>query len=134
VKYVECPNDYRKAPGEKSLFPAGGITTCPDWQALMVDLLTTTDLALLNPRRKAFDVNNATVEEQQIRWEFQHMNRATAVLFWFCAETVCPTHHAAYQRRKDLHIQTKLVRKRQKIHDSLEALAAEVKAWARRRS
>lgn len=148
LKYIECPKIYRKAPKEKSIFLAGGITGCPDWQETIVDYLSVADVVLLNPRRKSIDLTNREFEEQQISWEFQHMKRATAILFWFCAETLCPItlfeygkwigankrlflgHHPNYSRRRDLHMQTALVRKRQKIHNNLANLAFEVKTWA----
>jgi hypothetical protein len=147
MKYVECPGVYRRNAREKSLFLGGGITSCPQWQPIMVGLLSDTDLAVLNPRRQQFDVTDPAVEEEQIIWEFRHMERATAILFWFCAETLCPItlfeygkwvtqdkplfvgHHPEYRRRNDLRIQTRLVRRRQKVHDSLEAMAEEVKKW-----
>jgi hypothetical protein len=149
MKYIECPVIYRQAPGEKSLFLAGGITGCPDWQVTMVNLLQNSELALLNPRRKNFDVMDPNIDEQQIRWEFEHLNLATAILFWFCAETLCPIalfeygkwigtskrlfvgHDPGYQRSKDIGIQTELTRNGQRIHDSLDSLAEEVKNWAR---
>ena len=148
MKYIECPAEYRRNRREKSLFLGGGITSCPPWQPSMVGLLGDTNLTVLNPRRQHFDVTDPDIEEEQIRWEFRHLEKATAILFWFCAETLCPItlfeygkwitkdkplfvgHHPAYRRRSDLRIQTGLVRRRQKVHDSLEALAEEIKQWS----
>jgi hypothetical protein len=114
----------------------------------MVGLLSDTNLTVLNPRRQHFDVTDPDIEEEQITWEFRHLEKATAILFWFCAETLCPItlfeygkwitqdkplfvgHHPEYRRRSDLRIQTGLVRRRQKVHDSLEALAEEIKKWS----
>src|SRR5262245_38763526 len=131
MKYVQCPATYRKNSREKSIFLGGGITSCPQWQPIMVDLLKDTNLAVLNPRREHFDVTDPHIEVAQITWEFQHMNKATAIMFWFPCETLCPItlfeygkwitqdkplfigHHPDYQRRNDLHIQTRLIRKGQ---------------------
>lgn len=147
MKYIECPQVYR-AGKQPSLFLGGGITSCPQWQDVMVDLLKELPLVVLNPRRASFDVNNRSMEVAQITWEHRHMQRATAILFWFPCETLCPItlyelgkwvgtekrlfigHHPDYQRRRDLRIQVELVRgKKQKIHDSLERLAKEIRRW-----
>ncbi len=148
MMYIECPTIYRRNPRRKSLFLGGGITSCPPWQPMMVDMLRDTDLIILNPRRAHFDVTDSSVELEQITWEFQHLKKASAIMFWFCAETLCPItlfeygkwvgrdkplfvgHHPDYKRRTDLRIQTALVSRRQKIHDSLEKVAADIKKWA----
>jgi hypothetical protein len=113
----------------------------------MVDLLKDTDLTVLNPRREHFDVTDPKIAFEQIKWEFDHMKKASAILFWFCAETLCPITlfeygkwiagkkplfvgcHPDYQRKVDLEIQTGLVRNCQKIHLSLEDLAEEIHKW-----
>ncbi len=147
MKYIECPKVYRRG-NNVSLFLGGGITSCPQWQPEMVELLKDTNLHLLNPRRAEFDVTNPKIELEQITWEFNHMHRASAILFWFPCETLCPITlfeygkwitqhkplfigcHPDYKRKRDLQIQTKLQRKRQKVHESLESLAKEVIIWA----
>lgn len=73
-----------------TLFLAGGITGCPDWQAEVCHRLVDTGLILLNPRRPDFPVDDPSAAAAQIRWEFEHLGRATARLFWFPAQTVCP--------------------------------------------
>jgi len=81
VRYVEAPLRY-DGPGP-SLFLAGGISGCPDWQADAVDLLRDTPgLTVLNPRRAVFD---ETAAAEQITWEYEHLRRADVVLFWFAA-------------------------------------------------
>lgn len=150
MKYIECPKKYLvKFPNPHlTLFLGGGITNCPPWQDEMVELLKDTDLVLLNPRREKFDITDPTLEKEQIRWEFRHMNLARAIMFWFPMETLCPIalyelgswinfpkklfvgHHPEYQRRRDLRIQIPLARKGQKIHESLAGLAKEIKKWA----
>ena len=39
MKYIECPQVYKKQGRELSVFLAGGITNCPNWQASLVKLL-----------------------------------------------------------------------------------------------
>lgn len=148
MKYIECPNVYTPQRPERSLFLGGGITSCPLWQPVMVDLLKGTDLTLLNPRRKHFDVTDPNIEEEQIRWEYEHLAKASAVMFWFPSETLCPItlfelgkylvsgrrlfigHHPDYQRRRDIRIQVGLERPAQAVHESLPEVAAEIRQWA----
>lgn len=48
VKYVEAPDEFTT--DTKSLFLAGGITGCPNWQHQVVSKLLFTDLTLFNPQ------------------------------------------------------------------------------------
>jgi hypothetical protein len=152
MKYIECPRRYRRRKSDLTIFLGGGITSCPVWQTIMVDLLKDTDVTILNPRREHFDLAEPGIAFKQIKWEFDHMKIASAILFWFCAETLCPITlfeygkwiaqnkplfvgcHPEYQRKNDLLIQTRLVRKRQKIRFKLEDLAQEVRNWAEKSS
>lgn len=145
MKYIECPEIY--SGNEKSLFIAGGITSCQIWQSHLVDLLKDTNLTILNPRRKHFPENNPNIDEEQITWEYEHLKKASAVSFWFPRETLCPITlyelgkqnanqkpifigiHKNYQRKKDIEIQTKLIRPEIKIVYSLENLAEQIKNW-----
>jgi len=144
-QYIEAPQEFRG--GDPSLFLAGGITGCPDWQAEMRELLSGTRLALLNPRRADFPINDPGAAEAQIGWEHRHLRLATAVLFWFSCETMCPIVlyelgawsmtqkalfvgvHPGYARRQDVEIQTRLARPEVKIVNSLRELAAQVLEW-----
>jgi hypothetical protein len=144
MKYVECPNAYQPCVGDRSLYLAGGITGCPDWQQEIVHLLEKTDLVLLNPRRKHFPIDDPTAAESQIRWEHKHLRMADEILLWFPCETLCPIAlyelgawsmtdvliyvgvHPDYRRRMDIEIQTKLTRPNIKIVYSLYELAKQV--------
>lgn len=137
--YVQCPQVYNGH--GRALFLAGGISNCPDWQTEMASRLHDTDWVLLNPRRVDFAMDDPTAAEEQIRWEHAHLRRATAVLFWFPCETLCPITlyelgtwsastkplfiglHPAYQRRQDVEIQTRLSRPDVPIVYSLADLA-----------
>ena len=148
MKYIECPETYEG--NEKSLFLAGGITNCSDWQKELVNMLKEIDLVILNPRRKNYDSKEENIDEKQIKWESEHLNKATAVLFWFTKETLCPITlyelgkksalnkpifigvHPEYARRRDVEIQTKLIRPEIKIVYSLKDLAKQIKDWVRK--
>ncbi len=144
--YIEAPNGYRRTKTAYiSVFLAGGISGCPDWQAEMVDRLRDTSLVLLNPRRADFPIHDPTAAKAQITWEYQHLRKADTILFWFPCETLCPITlyelgawsmtdkplfvgvHPDYQRRQDVEIQTRLVRPDVQMAYSLADLAARVR-------
>ncbi|MEY4531003.1 MAG: hypothetical protein RLZZ156_1724 [Deinococcota bacterium] len=141
MKYIQCPAEANPQPLEKSLFLAGGISNCPDWQSELTTMLENTDWLIINPRRADFDITNPNMTEEQILWEHRHLRLASAIAFWFPPETLCPitlyelgTWSASskplfigvdpkYQRRLDVQIQTRLVRPEVPILESLEDLA-----------
>jgi hypothetical protein len=148
--YVEALSEF-DGPGP-SLFLAGGITGCPDWQSQVVPLLAEQPLTLLNPRRTNFPIHDPSASVQQIEWEHRHLHRASAILFWFPCETLCPITlyelgawsmtskplfvgtHSDYRRRLDVVVQTWLARPTIEVASSLEALADQVKEWSRKLS
>jgi hypothetical protein len=147
MKYIECPQIYEPVQGEQSVFLAGGISNCADWQTTLVNLLQDTNLVLLNPRRKNFSLNNLEMERQQIQWEYEHLQKATATSFWFPKETLCPITlyelgkqsvgnkplfigvNPEYLRMRDVVIQTRLIRPEIVIAKSLDELAQQIKQW-----
>jgi hypothetical protein len=149
MRYVEAPEDYPSSAAGLSLFLAGGISGCPDWQAEVVRLLAGTDLVLLNPRRGRFPIDDPREAEAQIVWEHTHLRRADAVLFWFPAETLCPIAlyelgawnprpkplfvgcHPGYPRKQDVEIQTRLERPGQRVAEGLPDLVGQVLGWWR---
>jgi hypothetical protein len=145
VKYREAPETYDGiAP---SLFLAGGITGCPDWQQDVVAKLQDTPLVLLNPRRATFPIEDKSAARSQIEWEHRHLRKATAIAFWFPCETLCPIVlyelgawsmttknlfvgvHPAYQRIQDVQIQTELVRPDVRVVTSIEELVEDITRW-----
>lgn len=148
MKYIECPKIYEENKKEKSLFLAGGITGCPNWQAELSDLLKDENITLLNPRRKNFPIDDPNASKAQIIWEYNHLKKATAVSFWFPKETLCPITlyelgkqsaynkplfigvHPEYKRKLDVEIQTGLIRPEIKIAYSIENLAKQIKDWS----
>lgn len=144
MRYIEAPSCFELDPSERSVFLAGGITGCPDWQQEMVQLLDSTELILLNPRRKDFPIGDLNVALQQIKWERYALRAVKSILFWFPCETICPIVpyelgawsmtdkliyvgvHDNYPRRRDVEIQTRLARPDVEIVYSLLALARQV--------
>lgn len=143
--YIEALQSYHGK--EPSLFLAGGITGCPDWQRDLTALLTNTPLVILNPRRAQFSPDEDAAR-QQIIWEHDHLRRATAISFWFPQETLCPITlyelgawsmtpkkifigaHPNYQRLLDIQVQTSLVRPDIQPVTTIEDLAQAITTWA----
>lgn len=150
MTYVEAPTEY-VADGRRSVFLAGGISGCDDWQARMTALLADLQLTVLNPRRERFPIDDPAAAEEQIRWEYRHLRRATSRLFWFPPATLCPITlyelgawsampgplfvgvDPGYARRRDVEIQTKLARPDVPVVHSLAELAAQVRRFANER-
>ncbi len=145
MKYVEAPNVYNG--DEKSLFLAGGISNCPNWQQDLINLLRDEDIVILNPKRANFATDDPNATNKQITWEYNHLRKADAISFWFPKETLCPVAlyelgtwsmtekpifvgmHPEYPRRQDVEIQIELVRPSLKILYSLESLSVEIENW-----
>ncbi|MBN9117953.1 MAG: nucleoside 2-deoxyribosyltransferase domain-containing protein [Planctomycetes bacterium] len=149
MTYVEALAEF-DGPGP-SLFLAGGISGTFDWQVDIVGRLANLPLTVLNPRRRNFPTNDPSAAPAQIEWEFRHLRRATAVLFWFPHETLCPIAlyelggralvseqalfvgtHPDYQRRLDVVVQLKLARPEVAVVSDLAVLAEQVREWFRR--
>lgn len=148
MEYIESPKNYNGK--GKSLFLAGGITNCPNWQLDLVDLLKNENIIILNPRRKNFLLNDPIVNKKQIKWEHNHLRKAKAISFWFPKETLCPIVlyelgswsmtdkplfigvHPEYKRREDVEIQTKLVRPDIKIVYNLKDLSEYIINWSKK--
>ncbi len=149
MRYIEAPEEFDGV--GTSIFLAGGITGCPRWQREMAERFRETELTVLNPLREEFCVEDVRTAEEQIRWEYRHLRLATAKLFWFPKETLCPISlyelgawsrsndplfvgvHPNYDRRRDVEIQTLLVRPDVIITYSEEDLANRVLAWCESR-
>lgn len=140
---ITCPDVY--VPGKNfSLFIAGGISGCSDWQPEMMKRFKDVDIDLINPRRCNFDITNPKMSEEQINWEHKHLELADAILFWFPFETLCPITlfelgkyaasdkpifvgcHPAYGRAFDVKHQLSLIRGDVTVRDNWEELVADV--------
>jgi len=146
---VQCPDELDNGDSRPCVFLAGGISGCPDWQNQMKEMLNKQcpRLVLINPRRKKFDINDKAETPKQIQWEFKHLKRADAILFWFPAETLCPITlyelgswihsskalfvgtHKNYARKEDVIVQTGLVQEGFVVVDDLQSLANRVTEW-----
>ena len=143
--YIEAPFNYTPGIFEETLFLAGGITGCPNWQKDVVSWLKKSDFTVFNPRREDFPIGNPGAAKEQITWEHNHLRIAQRLLFWFPCETLCPIVlyelgawsmtkkqifvgvHPDYKRRQDVEIQTRLARPDVDIVYELEGLVAQVR-------
>lgn len=76
--------------GQPSIFLAGGITKCRNWQQDAITYFSDTNLTIFNPRRDDFDVTNKDMEREQITWEYNKLRFVSLIVFWFSNETVQP--------------------------------------------
>jgi hypothetical protein len=140
---IEAPKKYSPTKKETSVFLAGGITNCPDWQKKMINLLSDIpDIVIYNPRRKNFPMDDPNAAEVQITWEYNYLKSCDALLFWFSRGSLNPIvlyelgKHLnssdkkgvigidpEYERKQDVEIQTKLSRPDIEIVYSLDDLA-----------
>jgi len=123
-----------------TVFLAGGITNCPNWQQEIIKLLEGNDIAVLNPRRENFPIHDPKASEEQITWEFHALNNSDIFSMWFTSgvsdQPICMYElgrHLAlkkpekivigveegYKRKQDVYIQTKLVHPQLEISDNL---------------
>lgn len=148
-RYFEAPTPWEPATNwlpEPCIFLAGGITNCSDWQSYARELLDPR-WTIFNPRRSNFDISDPTESKRQIEWEFEFLDRANVILFWFAGgPSPQPItlyefgRHLAlrssrilvgcdddYSRRFDVITQYRLARPHTDhyVHSSLEALCAE---------
>ena len=145
VRVIQAPEEFAET-GE-SIFLAGGISDCRDWQDDMIEMLDSFDGTILNPRREVWPTWGADLDHQ-VGWERRHLAVATLRLFWFTSETVCPITlfelgqtigssrpfvvgtHPAYGRRENVIIQTRLATPGVRVVSSLEELADSAMAWS----
>lgn len=146
MRYIEAPETYQRGGDAVTVFLAGGITGCPDWQAEIITHLRYTDLVLFNPRRANFPIDDPNASYNQIFWEYHHLRRADRILFWFPAKNQagCPIAlfelgawlktdkplaigvEPGYVREQDVRIQTALERPSALVVSTLEDLAKEI--------
>jgi len=150
--YIECPQKHDGS--GLTIFLAGGISNCGDWQQTIAQKLIKEcpALTIYNPRRKDFDVKDPNATPFQIAWEHDHLRKSSAILFWFPNETLCPITlyelgtwtqlslrtgtkifvgcDPKYQRIEDVRVQTKLAHPSiPPVVTSLDDLAALVIGW-----
>lgn len=67
-----------------SVFLAGGITNCKEWQKEVIKELEYCDISLFNPRQEHFDVSDKSASYKQILWEFERLEKMDIFSMYFC--------------------------------------------------
>lgn len=149
--YIEAPTEFDAS--VPAVFLAGGITDCPNWQQ-EATLLLDGPWAVLNPRRADFPIHDPSAAEAQVKWEYQHLNMADVVLFWFAAGpspqpialyelgaraamgvSIAVGADPKYLRRTDVVLQLGHIRPELTVRDSLDAVCEDARQglaeWSR---
>jgi Nucleoside 2-deoxyribosyltransferase like len=130
------------APRQPAIFLAGGISDVSDWQRDAIRLIRPSWPVIFNPRREYFPMGDEVEGARQIRWEFEHLSLADAILFWFSFEALQPIAlfelgrwassakplavgvHPGYVRRFDIVAQLDLIRPGLVVHADLASTCA----------
>lgn len=67
-----------------SVFLAGGITNCKEWQKAVIEELKFEDISIFNPRQEHFNISDKNVSYKQISWEFEHLEKMDIFSMYFC--------------------------------------------------
>jgi hypothetical protein len=131
--------DRPASPPRPGIFLAGGISGVGDWQREAIEHLSPAWPAVYNPRRVIFPMGDDSEGARQIRWEFDQLATADAILFWFSFETTQPIAlyelgrwaasdkplavgaDPGYERRFDVVQQLGLARPGLTVHADLES-------------
>lgn len=91
MKVITAPEVYKLQDGEVSVFLAGGITNCSNWQEKVITKLeselcgsTYDNLVIFNPRRENFPIHIPSAADEQIEWEFTQLNKMDIFSMYFC--------------------------------------------------
>ena len=75
-------------PKYTSVFLAGGITNCKNWQKEVIKELNDIEkLTIYNPRRTNFDLSNKYINHEQMEWEFERLEKMDIFSMYFCGGT-----------------------------------------------
>ena len=84
MKVITSPEVYHPSDDEVSVFLAGGITNCYDWQSEVIAFLQKYNddfhgrldkLVIYNPRRLTFPIDDPSAAQEQIEWEFKNLEK-----------------------------------------------------------
>ena len=68
----------------RSVFLAGGITNCKEWQKEVIKELKSDDISIFNPRQEHFDITDKNASHKQILWEFERLEQMSIFSMYFC--------------------------------------------------
>lgn len=127
MQLIEAPNKAKALIGYPSVFLAGGITNCPDWQTEVIKAFKGERITIYNPRRANFPMNDPSAAKEQIEWEYNMLRVCNLASFWFSVGSLNPIVlfelgatlerdnqkivvgcHPGYERIADVQVQTAL--------------------------
>jgi len=82
AQIITAPNI--ETPVFPSVFLAGGITNCDDWQQKVIEELKYKDITIFNPRQNQFDVTDKSASYRQIVWEYERLEKMDIFAMYFC--------------------------------------------------
>ena len=82
AQIITAPSN--ELPKFKSIFLAGGITNCKEWQKEVIEELEFEDISLFNPRQEHFDVSDKNASYKQILWEFDRLEKMDIFSMYYC--------------------------------------------------
>lgn len=89
MRVITAPGYYEPYDKDISVFLAGGITNCHDWQKNVIDTMKNDysvindSLVLFNPRRDNFPIHDKSAARQQIAWEFDMIEKCNIFSMYF---------------------------------------------------
>ena len=74
-----------------SVFLAGGITNCKEWQKKVIEELDRCEkISIFNPRQEHFDITDKNAAYKQISWEFERLEQMDIFSMYFCNDSTQP--------------------------------------------
>ena len=90
MRVITAPEEYTITDNEISIFLAGGITNCPDWQSEIIKRLDhlfaleqAEGVVIFNPRRENFPIDDRGEAYTQILWEFKALEKCDIFSMYF---------------------------------------------------
>lgn len=98
MKVITSPQLYAKKQNDLICFLAGGISNCKPWQDQVIKELQNigkgvdlSNLVIINPRCKNFNITDPYASYNQIKWEFNWLEQMDLFSMYFCeSESVQP--------------------------------------------
>ena len=94
MKIITAPEKYILNELEISCFLAGGISNCQNWQQDVINILkenikkySNDRFIIFNPRRENFPINNSNAAFEQIKWEYEWLEKCQIFSMFFVSQT-----------------------------------------------
>ena len=87
MQVITAPESYERSAGDITCFLAGGISQCHPWQDRVIaaiQKINPSNLILFNPRRENFPIDDPEAAREQIRWEFNALEKVNIFSMYFC--------------------------------------------------